>query len=241
MGQNCKTNKEPWFPGSLPTVHPSFSGKHSGQEWQSTPVFLPGEFYGQRSLAGYSPWHHKELGMTEQLTHTHRKLRFPNDGGGGIPCPAHHSESVLTKAPHLSGSRPGSRIRSSSNHCGVLVPRKRDTAAKEAASTSKRQPGSWTEQLLNFNDMRFWFIYFHWGFSDSDSIQTFGWKHKNVKSFAHRALKPPRRVLKLFLLRTYNRSAASATHLRGQECSQLVILTQLWRPHILHMCNSDIP
>ena len=25
-----------------------------------TPVFLPGEFHGQRSLAGYSPWGHKE-------------------------------------------------------------------------------------------------------------------------------------------------------------------------------------
>ena len=29
-------------------------------EWQPTPVFLPGEFHGQRSLAGYSPWGHKE-------------------------------------------------------------------------------------------------------------------------------------------------------------------------------------
>ena len=26
------------------------------REWQSTPVFLPGEFHGQRSLAGYSLW-----------------------------------------------------------------------------------------------------------------------------------------------------------------------------------------
>ena len=34
-------------------------------EWQSTPVFLPGEFHGQRSLAGYSPWGHKELDMTD--------------------------------------------------------------------------------------------------------------------------------------------------------------------------------
>ena len=34
---------------------------------QPTPVFLPGEFHGQRSLAGYSPWGHKELDMTEQL------------------------------------------------------------------------------------------------------------------------------------------------------------------------------
>ena len=34
-----------------------------------TPVFLPGEFHGQRSLAGYSPWDFKELKMTERLTH----------------------------------------------------------------------------------------------------------------------------------------------------------------------------
>ena len=33
-----------------------------------TPVFLPGEFYWQRSLAGYSPWDHKELDMTEWLS-----------------------------------------------------------------------------------------------------------------------------------------------------------------------------
>ena len=33
----------------------------------ATPVFLPGESHGQRSLAGYSPWGHKELDTTEQL------------------------------------------------------------------------------------------------------------------------------------------------------------------------------
>ena len=27
-------------------------------------VFLPGEFHGQRSLVGYSPWGHKESDMT---------------------------------------------------------------------------------------------------------------------------------------------------------------------------------
>ena len=36
--------------------------------WQSTPVFFPGEFYGQRSLTGYSPWGLKELDMIEQLS-----------------------------------------------------------------------------------------------------------------------------------------------------------------------------
>ena len=28
--------------------------------WLPTPVFLPGESYGQRSLVGYSPWGHIE-------------------------------------------------------------------------------------------------------------------------------------------------------------------------------------
>ena len=33
--------------------------------WQPTPVFLPGKSHGQRSLAGYSPWGHKESDTTE--------------------------------------------------------------------------------------------------------------------------------------------------------------------------------
>ena len=36
--------------------------------WQLTPVFLPGKFHEQRSLAGYSPWGCKELDMTEHLS-----------------------------------------------------------------------------------------------------------------------------------------------------------------------------
>ena len=35
-----------------------------------TPVFRPGEFHGQRSKAGYSPWGHKELDTTERLSHS---------------------------------------------------------------------------------------------------------------------------------------------------------------------------
>ena len=37
--------------------------------WKPTPVFLPGESHGQRSLAGYSPWGCKELDMID-LAHT---------------------------------------------------------------------------------------------------------------------------------------------------------------------------
>ena len=40
------------------------------RHWLPTPVFLPGEFHGQKSLAGYSPWGCKELGLTERLTHS---------------------------------------------------------------------------------------------------------------------------------------------------------------------------
>ena len=39
--------------------------QHWRRKWQPTQVFLPGESRGRRSLAGYSPWGRKELGMTE--------------------------------------------------------------------------------------------------------------------------------------------------------------------------------
>ena len=38
------------------------------RKWQPTPVFLPGESHGQRSLAGYSPWGRKKSDTTERLT-----------------------------------------------------------------------------------------------------------------------------------------------------------------------------
>ena len=46
------------------------------RKWQPTLVFLTGEFYGQRNLAGYSPWSHKQLNTMEWLnvhvrTHTY--------------------------------------------------------------------------------------------------------------------------------------------------------------------------
>ena len=40
-------------------------------EWQPTPVFLPGESRGQKSLADYSPQGHKESDTTEVKQHAH--------------------------------------------------------------------------------------------------------------------------------------------------------------------------
>ena len=38
------------------------------RKWQSIPIFMPGKSQRQRNLAGCSPWSHKELNMTEQLS-----------------------------------------------------------------------------------------------------------------------------------------------------------------------------
>ena len=70
-----------------------FSGKESARfdpwvekipwnrKWQPTPVLLPGEFHGQRSLEDYSPQGHKELDTTERTahTHTHTHKTSPNN------------------------------------------------------------------------------------------------------------------------------------------------------------------
>ena len=48
--QGLNPGSDPWV-GKIPR----------GREWQPTPVFLPGEIHGQRSLADYSPWGRKEM------------------------------------------------------------------------------------------------------------------------------------------------------------------------------------
>ena len=40
---------------------PGSGGSPGEGEWLTTPVFLPGELHGQRSLADYSPWSHKRV------------------------------------------------------------------------------------------------------------------------------------------------------------------------------------
>ena len=40
------------------------------REWLPTPVFLPEEFHGQRSLVGYSPWGQKESVRHDWMTNT---------------------------------------------------------------------------------------------------------------------------------------------------------------------------
>ena len=57
------------FPGSCQSFSKSLWTLYPQRKWQPTPKFLPGKFYRQRSLAGYSPWCRKQLDMAE-CTHT---------------------------------------------------------------------------------------------------------------------------------------------------------------------------
>ena len=60
-------------PGSMPP----------GEENEATtPVFWPGESHGLGSLAGYSPWGHKELDTTEQLNTSTSQCSTSRDRGG---------------------------------------------------------------------------------------------------------------------------------------------------------------
>ena len=58
---NLPAVRETWV-RSLGWEHPLEKGT------APTPVFRPGKFHGQRSLAGYSPRGHKESDMTEVLS-----------------------------------------------------------------------------------------------------------------------------------------------------------------------------
>ena len=66
----AQTVKEICLQGTRPGFNPWVRKISWRTELQPTPVFLPGEFYGQRSLADYSPWGHKESDMTERLSFT---------------------------------------------------------------------------------------------------------------------------------------------------------------------------
>ena len=50
--------------------------------WQPSPVFLPGESHGWRSLVGYSPWGLKGSDTTEVTEHAHRPIPWVSTPSG---------------------------------------------------------------------------------------------------------------------------------------------------------------
>ena len=51
------------------------------RKWPLTPVLLPGESHGRRSLVGCSPWGVEESDLTERL-HFHFSLSYIGEGNG---------------------------------------------------------------------------------------------------------------------------------------------------------------
>ena len=64
MGASLVAGRESACNVGDPSLIPGTEGPWR-REWLPTPIFLPRESNGQRSLVGYSPWGHKELDMTE--------------------------------------------------------------------------------------------------------------------------------------------------------------------------------
>ena len=58
-----------------------FTFMHWRRKWQPTPVFLPRESWGWRSLVGYSPWGWEESDTTERLRF-HFSLSCTGEGNG---------------------------------------------------------------------------------------------------------------------------------------------------------------
>ena len=50
--------------GVIPEFNPWIGKTPWRRAWQPTPVFLPRESHGQRSLAGYHAWDHRESDTT---------------------------------------------------------------------------------------------------------------------------------------------------------------------------------
>ena len=75
-GSNGKENS--CNAGDLPGFNPSVRKIPWRREWLPTSAFSPGEFHGQRSLADYSPWGHKELDTTEWLSLSGQFRQYPS-------------------------------------------------------------------------------------------------------------------------------------------------------------------
>ena len=90
------------------------------RRWQPTPIFLPGESHGQRSLVDFSPWAHKELDMTEQGCMMHNtftsdtksfewfcKNFWSSRSNHAAAAAAKSLQSCLTLCDPIDGSPPG--------------------------------------------------------------------------------------------------------------------------------------
>ena len=84
------------------------------REWQPTPVYLPGKFYGQGSLVSYSAWDYKESDTTK---HTHTPTHpHPHTH----PHCSHHVQARAVSSLQAVCSRHKSKSKSRTIACSLL-------------------------------------------------------------------------------------------------------------------------
>ena len=97
--------------GDVRDVGDSWIGKIPWRRaWQPTPVFLPGESHGQRSLEGYSQWGHKESDTTEWLTLSLSSISTKKPTGILTCLCAKSLQSCPTLCDLIDCSPPGSSV-----------------------------------------------------------------------------------------------------------------------------------
>ena len=69
------------------------------RKWKLTTVFLPGESHGQGSLTDYSPWGHKELDTTKQLSMSTSPKHDPESIVHGLRSPV----QSLVRSQNIKG------------------------------------------------------------------------------------------------------------------------------------------
>ena len=69
-----------------PGLIPGWGRSPWRSKWQTTPVFLPGEFHRQKNLSGYSPWGYKESDTSEGL------MLSVKEGKKSLPSPVPANE-----------------------------------------------------------------------------------------------------------------------------------------------------
>ena len=79
-----------------------FTFMHWRRKWQPTPVFLPGESQGWRSLVGHHLWGHTESDITE-ATYQPTPVFWPGKFHG-LDSPWGRKESDMTEQPSLDYS-----------------------------------------------------------------------------------------------------------------------------------------
>ena len=90
-----------------------FTFMHWRRKWQPTPVLLPGESHGRRSLVGYCSWGRKESDTTERLHYLSIRVLTARTAAAGAgscgtrqPVTALPCTPLLHLVPHKDSQRP---------------------------------------------------------------------------------------------------------------------------------------